>query len=230
MDVAGVQQRWVREHGSIEAAAAAWGSVDAVMGCWPRTIRSIRLAGCQALTDAGLTALRCPNLQSLDLEGCHGVTACGTGTLVMGCPLLAELNLSRCRCWPGAAASVAWIAKLRHLRALRIAHCRGVTDSSLRTIAAGCWRLQLLDVRGCTATTGNVARQVLADCPMLQQLKLGHRAMAALHEIAPALRSLPRGHRLMSLTMAGHVPYGMRPGMTQACPVVDVVYDKAFPA
>ena len=138
IDVPAVQQSWVRVHGSVEAAAAAWGSVEAVMGCWPRTIRTIRLAGCPALTDAGLAALRCPNLQFLDLEGCHGVTACGAA--LASCPRLAELNLSRCRFWPSTDADLARIVGLPHLRSLRIAHCK-VTDLGLRPIAAGCWRL-----------------------------------------------------------------------------------------
>ena len=74
-----------------------------------------------------------------------------------------------------------------------------------------------------------MVRHALAGCPRLQHLKLGHRAMAALHEIAPALSKLPRGHRLQTVTMAGHVPFNMRPGMTHASPSVHVRYDKAYP-
>ena len=137
------------------------------------TLTCLNLSGCYSLTDHGLTSLlgqdlpalttvnmslckevtdrslgrvaaHCPNLESLDLGGCTGITNAGL-LLLSTLPALRHLSLRSC--WQLSDAGVAYLSGLPErpgvqrqqsaLESLNLQDCQKLTDLALRYIAQG---------------------------------------------------------------------------------------------
>eukprot|EP00899_Mesostigma_viride_P009542 jgi/Mesvir1/1858/Mv16416-RA.1 len=133
----------------------------------------LALDGC-AVTDECLSAIgrHCPSLRHLGLRRCAGggVSLEGVRQLGLGCPQLDHMDLAQC----------SWVADLGirllaeswpHLTHLDLA-ATSATDAGVAAVAQNCWRLEHLDVAGCTGggITDASIIAVARGCPRLRHL------------------------------------------------------------
>jgi hypothetical protein len=87
-------------------------------------LTNVDLRSCSEITDAGLAALRCPLLNTLDLSWCTGITWLGA----LECPLLTKLDLRSC-----SEIADAGLAALRCplLTTLNLKDCYQITNAGL---------------------------------------------------------------------------------------------------
>jgi len=129
--------------------------VDVLSAAAPH-LRAVSLSGNTALTDSSLMLLgfRCREVTALELQGCSGITSQGlelvlTGSRtsleildIRGCPLIGDVIV------PALTACPA-------LRELSLG-MTSITSPGLRSIVAGCCKLEMLDVSGLPLASSDV--------------------------------------------------------------------------
>ncbi|CAL1694406.1 unnamed protein product [Somion occarium] len=126
------------------------------LGINPHTqLTTINLQGCSHLTTRSLhnILLRSPFLQKLCLKGLTAVTNTTCDVLAIYCPHLVSLNMSRCPNMTGEGVlSVASAAVRRgehmHLKELRLAGLKRVTDAMMAALGRAAPLLEVLDLSG----------------------------------------------------------------------------------
>jgi hypothetical protein len=89
----------------------------------------------------------CPQLTSIDLLGCQGITDFGLRLLGQACPQLESINLQ---------------------------NCRGISDNGVSELAQKCSKLKDIDLIGCDTLTNRGISILAEQCPLLQSIKLDH--------------------------------------------------------
>jgi hypothetical protein len=170
---------------------AVWTSLEEAL-LSVSSFRERDLTGSKNLPSPAIVSLACknPRVSSLLLSGCVQLTNDALATVLDRCRLVRNLSLARCRLLgPEALASVAstvghrvealdlsgigslhardvvthLLAEPRpSLRQLRLRGIRGLTDDSIKTIAAMCPRLEVLDV-GASDATGMLSALTVTD-------------------------------------------------------------------
>jgi ubiquitin-protein ligase len=182
------------------------------------SLRSLRLAGCHALTDAAAEALRlCSNLEVLDLSQCSLITDEGISFIISGAPKLKHLKVNECR--KLTDASIELIGRTLHslqtfnaercmllarigplglgcpeLREINVRNSENIGDEGIESLGK-LKLLRLLDVAGCRHVADGLLSilQVDSGCPALSDLYLGGNkmidsAVQHLQSIRPRLR------------------------------------------
>lgn len=110
-----------------------------------RGLRSLSLRDVPIVTEALITkSFQFPELSTLDLSGFRGTLSTKfMKTLVNGCPVIEELNLSG---------------------------VRSLTDDYILIVAEDLWRLKMLNVRDCTNLTPNSWKYLANSCRQLEVL------------------------------------------------------------
>ncbi|XP_073154407.1 EIN3-binding F-box protein 1-like isoform X2 [Henckelia pumila] len=110
-----------------------------------RTLELVNLDGCKKITDASLVALveSCPLLNDLDVSRCS-ITDTGVAALARGLqPNLQILSLSGCS--NVSDRSVPALEKLgRRLVGLNLQHCCSITSSKIEFLSENLWRCDIL--------------------------------------------------------------------------------------
>eukprot|EP00899_Mesostigma_viride_P011755 jgi/Mesvir1/20580/Mv14821-RA.1 len=147
-------------------------------------LRTLVLQEGRRVTSASVKriAAGCPRLERLDVpclafdevyEGFgiplgEALSKEDISALVVGCPGLRRLNLSRTGL---SDASVRTIAEhCPRLEHLDVSDCEGVSDAGIRAVAVGCRDLRHLAVAGCLRIKDAAIRLVAQQCPRLQAL------------------------------------------------------------
>jgi hypothetical protein len=169
----------------------------------PASIRALSAPPC--ITDAGMAALsHCPQLTRLDASRCR-LSKEGVASLAGSLAFLSYLKLG------GATLTDSHVQVLapagKDLLALDISGSP-VTEHSLRTIAAHCSRLRMLNCEGCEGVTDMGLMTLVRGCPDLRILLLSGCSRltdAAVAELATSCRHLHRLDiaRLPLITNAG---------------------------
>lgn len=165
-------------------------------------LRALRLPGCRFVTDEALLALsvNCPYLEELALQGCSNITDLGLISLANGCKRIKFLDLNKCSnvgdtgvsrlakacssslsslklldCYKIGDDSVLSLAEFSHnLETLIIGGCRGVSDESIKLLAAAC-KINLKNLRmdWCMNICDSSVSCLLNDCRNLEALDIG---------------------------------------------------------
>eukprot|EP00971_Amphidinium_carterae_P192676 3823553-Amphidinium_carterae.1 len=143
----------------MEAFTGTAGTTDNdLRGMSPR--RSVQLAGCMQVTDAGVEHVACKcaaELREIDLSGCVQLTDEAVKHIYLRCGTqLQSINASDTQITDGAVETmVDWC---RHLRQIKLAGCKRISDQAVRFRTDTCKLLDLesLDLSGCTQLTDEV--------------------------------------------------------------------------
>ena len=177
-----------------------------LMHRWPRLL-SINLSG-ESITDSVLSALArgCPQLQSLNLYSCHGVTNVGMCALALACPNLQSIEI--CYSDNIKDASLRAVAQGCHKLQSIYLHClRNITDSGLFALSRGCPDLSSVRVEYCDRITYAGLLSIVKGCPHLQSIypqdcrAVGLSFEIYLRQIHPAFLNFkdPKGRRYLRL-------------------------------
>jgi len=169
--------------------------------CGP-TLLHFDIAGCKEISDVGGFCdlpRHCPNLVSLSLNGCEGVTDLFLLALGQGCPKLESLSLQRCKrisdvglcrlapqlpnlkhfdcsgCTQLSDRTIVQIGRhCPHLESLRLFCCSAITDTGLLATLAvrqdALHRLAVLDLSWCFRVTPHSVAEIVKRCPPLHML------------------------------------------------------------
>lgn len=159
-----------------------WQVADAVLIAVAKApnLRHLSISYCQAVTDAGLSAVASsrPELLTLRIDECVKVSDVGITAVAGGCKSLRELSVRRCSKLTDASLALvaqrgclqrlcingvpgAGTATMRALATnckdcleeLDVSFCRGVSEVSLGLVADKCSRLHTLQLFGCSQIT-----------------------------------------------------------------------------
>lgn len=153
----------------------------------------------EAVTEVSLHQLSrsCPNLKSLTLEYAaklgggrrlstseHALRA-----VLLGCSLLAELNLARTEL---SAACFTEGSHFPSLTALNVAGCTQLNDQAIRSIAECSPNLKRLDLSGLNGLTESIFPLFAIYCPVLEELSLLNCAFFSDVALRMLLKSMPQ--------------------------------------
>ncbi|KNC55706.1 uncharacterized protein AMSG_12420 [Thecamonas trahens ATCC 50062] len=138
-------------------------------------LTSLDLNGCFNITDAAVVALAggCPNLTSLRLYNCSNITDAAVVALAGGCPNLTSLGLRNCSNITDAAV-VALTGGCPNLTSLYLNNCSNITDAAVVALAGGCPNLTSLDLCNCSNITDAAVVALTGGCPNLTSLRLDY--------------------------------------------------------
>jgi hypothetical protein len=132
---------------------------------------------CHLLDDIGLTVIATGKwkLLHLYLRDCVGVTDNGVSKLARACPNLKTLDLNGCNNVGefGDKAIKEIGAFCGDLRYLDLSGCRRVEDPGLRALAVGCPHLEVLKLSGCDVLTSMSLKALCKHSKALEDLTLG---------------------------------------------------------
>ncbi|GMI33163.1 hypothetical protein TeGR_g14531, partial [Tetraparma gracilis] len=113
-------------------------------------VRSLNLTKCGGITDVGLWAIAryCTQLKELKLSECHGITNIGLRSLAMKCTGIENLDFTNCPNLDDHALRVI-AAGMWGLKTFTLTGCSGITDSGIAEVARCCHHLETLDVSSC---------------------------------------------------------------------------------
>ena len=139
-----------------------------------RSLRELRLAQCNLLTDAAFFSLsmelRCDTLRILDLTACHLLTDYAVEKIVSVAPRLRILVLAKCS--EITDQSVFAICKLgKNLHDIHLGRCGRITDEALKELVRHCNRIRYIDLAGCLLVT-DASVKLLAALPKLRRIGL----------------------------------------------------------
>lgn len=113
----------------------------------------VNLSGCVNLTDkvvSSLAELHGWTLESLNLNGCLKISDSGMVAIAENCPLLCDLDVSRCMITDRGIAALA-LAKQFNLQILSVSGCFLITDKSLSALVTLGQNLMGLNLKNCSA-------------------------------------------------------------------------------
>ena len=128
--------------------------------------------GATAAADTTVEAISesLPRLSALSLEGCPAVSDRALPLLMLGCPALASLDLSRC----ALVGTLQFHHSSHSLRELQLSHCAALTPAALAAVAESCEALSALWLEGCAALDDALVFELCQGCTVLQRLSLAH--------------------------------------------------------
>ncbi|ELU02530.1 hypothetical protein CAPTEDRAFT_129421 [Capitella teleta] len=117
-----------------------------------RTLQSLDLTSCHRVTDASITkVMTLPELRTIHLSMCPGVTDEGLRAIADNIPGLEELYLTQCTSI--SDAGVTYLSqRLYRMRTLDVSNCNLITNKSLEALFNNCKRIHHLDVSLCNVT------------------------------------------------------------------------------
>ena len=144
------------------------------------TVHSIKLSGCELLSDKGLgfIARFCIDLEDLEVSGCCCITSKGLHDILLNCHNLTHLDTSGCTCVNSISAPIANGFGLGHhssflqLRHLDLSDCVAFDDLGLRVVGLSCGLLESLYVRRCSRITDVGIKHIAQHCSHLKELSL----------------------------------------------------------
>ncbi|KAL9968265.1 hypothetical protein ACROYT_G026617 [Oculina patagonica] len=144
------------------------------------TIHSIKLNGCELLSDKGLgfIARFCIDLEELDVSGCCCITSKGLHDILLNCHTLTHLDASGCTCVNSISAPVANGFGLGHhgsflqLRFLDLSDCVAFDDLGMRVVGLSCGLLENLYLRRCNRVTDVGVKHIAQHCGHLKELSV----------------------------------------------------------
>ena len=120
-----------------------------------------------------------PGIHCLDLAGCGALTDAGIEQLAASCNKLTCLNLGQdcsLRHYDHDGVTDSWIERIAKgcpsLTHISLAWCARVTDVGIGRLAAGCPKLTHVGLYGCRQVTATGIECLAAGCPRLRQLDL----------------------------------------------------------
>ena len=139
-----------------------------------RTLRELRLAGCELIDDMAFLALPLhqsfEHLRILDLTSCVRLTDKTVEKIIEVAPRLRNLVFAKCRNLTDAAVYA--ISKLgKNLHYLHLGHCGQITDAAVIKLVQLCNRIRYIDLGCCTHLTDNSVMK-LASLPKLRRIGL----------------------------------------------------------
>ena len=167
-------------------------------------LTSLNLQNCGGLTDAAVIALAqgCPKLLSLNLRNCSRITSRGIMALTQGCSQLLSLNLQGCGKIMDAAV-IALSQGCPQLSSLTLNWCIRITDAAVIALSQGCPRLSFLDLTFCQELTDESVIALAQGCPELATLSL----YACYHVTYAAVIALAECQKLEKLDLQ-HTDFG----------------------
>ena len=144
------------------------------------TVHSIKLNGCELLSDKGLgfIARFCIDLEELDVSGCCCITSKGLYDILLNCHTLTHLDSSGCTCVNSVSGPVANGFGLGHhgsflqLRHLDLSDCVAFDDLGLRVVGLSCGMLENLYLRRCNRVTDVGLKHIAQHCIHLKELSV----------------------------------------------------------
>lgn len=144
------------------------------------TVHSIKLNGCELLSDKGLgfVARFCIDLEELDVSGCCCITSKGLHDILLNCQTLTHLDTSGCTCVNNVSAPVANGFGVGHhgsflqLRHLDLSDCVAFDDLGLRVVGLSCGLLESLYLRRCNRVTDVGIKHIAQHCGNLKELSV----------------------------------------------------------
>ena len=144
------------------------------------TVHSIKLNGCELLSDKGLgfVARFCIDLEELDVSGCCCITSKGLHDILLNCHTLTHLDTNGCTCVNSISAPVANGFGLGHhgsflqLRYLDLSDCVAFDDLGMRVVGLSCGLLENLYLRRCNRVTDVGVKHIAQHCVHLKELSV----------------------------------------------------------
>ena len=142
------------------------------------TVHTIKLSGCELLSDKGLgfIARFCIDLEDLDVSGCCCITSKGLHDILLNCQTLTHLDTSGCTCINSISAPVAngfgHHGSFLRLRHLDMSDCVAFDDLGLRVVGLSCNLLESLYLRRCNRVTDVGVKHVAQHCSHLKELSV----------------------------------------------------------
>ncbi len=139
-----------------------------------QTLRELRLANCELITDSAFTNLP-PNmtfehLRILDLTSCARLTDAAVEKIIDAAPRLRNLVFAKCRNLTDFAVNA--ISKLgKNLHYLHLGHCGHITDAAVIKLVQCCNRIRYIDLGCCIHLTDDSVTK-LATLPKLRRIGL----------------------------------------------------------
>jgi len=184
-------------HGQLTGSAiAAVARVHADLVC-------LSLDGQSNLADSALHSINLPKLETLNLNGCTGISDSGMAPLMLRCNALKALILSNTRIADATVSAVAM--NCPNLISLSL-DGSAVTDESVLTLAQRCPNIEELDLRD-TSVTDESAIALAHGCPRLGVLYLAKTSITSAALVALGSSECPLRkvciHRCPHVTDAG---------------------------
>eukprot|EP01034_Spumella_vulgaris_P022496 gene22496-28624_t len=133
-------------------------------------LRTLHLQDCPGVTDQSVVALAesAPHLGSLSLSGCS-VSDLSIARIAECCTQLTELSIDNCM-YIGDEALLAAAAHCPSLKTLEVFGNHNITDASMRRIAENCVHLQKVVLSNCSAITDVTLVYMARHCRRLEEV------------------------------------------------------------
>ncbi|KAL1500232.1 hypothetical protein AB1Y20_012900 [Prymnesium parvum] len=154
-------------HGCRAPSEAA---LRALLRLSPR-LECLRIGGTSA-ADATVEAIaEClPRLRLLSLEGCAAISDRALPLLLLGCPSLTALDVSRCT----LVHALRFHHSSHSLCELQLSHCVGLAPATLVEIAENCEALTTLWLEGCAVLNDSLVFQLCQGCAALERISFSY--------------------------------------------------------
>ncbi|EQC29833.1 hypothetical protein SDRG_12379 [Saprolegnia diclina VS20] len=176
-------------------------------------IQALHLRRCGRITDVGVKfmAQAWTRLIDLSLQECQYLSTAALDSLLTTCgATLQRLDLSNLHQVTDTTLQTLAASKAKHLVVLRLCNAQQVTDAGFEALvrppmgfvytgATISYKLEKLDITGCSQLTGLALSWVAAACPLLRFLKFG--GSDGVHD--KGLRSFAQHARLQKLAIVG---------------------------
>ncbi|XP_042513822.1 F-box/LRR-repeat protein 2-like [Macadamia integrifolia] len=132
-------------------------------------LQNLKLSWNKSLSDKTLQkiAMVCPNLRSLDISHCWGITGEGIGYIGMNCCEIKMLKVNGCSRLRNLGMNSGF-SKLEVLYASE----SGIDDDGLRMIRHSCRWLLRLNLEGCLGVTAEGVKEVVTNCKAIKEISL----------------------------------------------------------
>lgn len=158
-------------------------------------LTSIDLQGCQGITNAGLRLLgdACPQLESINLRNCRSFSDNGISDLARKCSKLKDVNVISCNTLTDHSISI--LAQLCPLlQSIRLDHSRTITAQSMVTLGQECPQLQNITLNCCINLTEDDLLILVKCCPNLKSITLSYSKQVSEHAVAALRVNMPQLH------------------------------------
>jgi len=122
------------------------------------------------VTDSGIKIItsKCPNLTSIDLNGCHDITDVSLSLLAQNCKNLQHLRISGCSHIGDIGVQLVAQEAKHHLQTLDVNDCPLVTDKTLMYLGYYCPNLSCLRLKNTGVSIGVLAKLLSSRLHLLE--------------------------------------------------------------
>lgn len=156
-------------------------------------LTSIDLSGCQGITDLGLRLVgeACPQLEFINLQNCGGISDNGVSELTQKCSKLKDIDLICCNTLTDRGISIL-AQRCPLLQSIKLDHSNQITAQSMFILGQECRQLKEVMLNCCVNITGDDLLSLIRCFPQLKSIRLRFSTQTSEEAVAALQTKMPQ--------------------------------------